>query len=54
MVREFEESTKRCPECDGAMEFEVDVDPVLGGGDPDRTPIGYNCLDAACGKRIFP
>ena len=53
MAREFEETSRRCPECNGAMELEVDVETLLGGR-VDRTEIGYNCLNPDCGKRIFP
>jgi hypothetical protein len=51
-TRRFEATTKRCPNCDGEMEFEVDVDPVLGGG-VSRAPIGYNCL-GECRRKFHP
>lgn len=53
MARKFEDTSRRCPKCNGAMNFEVDVEPLLGGH-VDRTEIGYNCLDPECGKRMFP
>ncbi len=34
------------------MEFEVDVEPLLGGS-VDRTPIGYNCT-GDCGRKFHP
>ncbi len=52
--REFEETSRLCPECDGAMVLEVDVQPLFGGEEVDRTEIGSNCLDSACGKQTYP
>jgi hypothetical protein len=51
-TREFEATTKRCPNCGGELEFEVDIESLLGGA-VDRTAVGYNCV-GKCRRKFHP